>query len=280
MAESRSREDVVHELQKLFRWIREELDSEACVLWQLFLNYDESLDGHIDSKELDLLLKDFDPSATPERLDRYREQLRPKGGGSDHGLTFADFCMWWHNVKHAPQEESDSGDSPGMYHAALLRAKYVGQLTASVTWDLVSDDKVSKRIKEATMEELKDAVHQYRRTYFELKTWLAQSRQEAVLEEEQKLRKQAEQRHAESGSPFSAVEQRQLRFLFDSLSRGSGQCRIQQDLPQLCAVLKYDVPVSVLDATAKVYQRDYLTLDEFYLWWAARPQSGKTSLFG
>eukprot|EP00756_Hemistasia_phaeocysticola_P056182 Hpha_TRINITY_DN3222_c0_g1::TRINITY_DN3222_c0_g1_i1::g.185935::m.185935 len=243
MSQGRSREDIVAELQKLFRWVREELDSETCVMWQMFLSHDMSLDGHIDAKELDQLLREFDSTASDERLQRHKDQLVPDGGMPASGLSFVDLCMWWHKTKHAREGEKNA-DGPGVYGQALLKAKYLGQLTASVTWDLFSDDTMSKRIKEATLEQLKEAVHEYRRSYYELKMWKAEMRREEVFVEE-KAKVEAATAKAAEGQMYTPVEIRQLRFLFDALTRSSGKCRIDVELPQLCAVLRHDVAISV-----------------------------------
>merc|ERR1711964_637767 len=126
-----------------------------------------------------------------------------------------------------------------------------------MTWGLVTDDKHKVRLKDATMETLNEAVVGYKRTYYELKSWNAQLKKEKLFEEEKERRKVTEAHVKQSGNPFSSVDQRQMRFLFDSLSRSSGKCRIDSDLPQLCAILKYDVPLPVLEATHKVYGQDH-----------------------
>jgi len=263
----------VKELQKLFRWVREELDSETCVMWQLFLSHDESLDAHIDSKELDALLREFDSTAPEERLQQHKDQLTPPDGLPASGLSFVDLCEWWYNLKQA-EEEGNESDGPGMYGAAVLRAKYLGQLTASVTWDLFSDDTMSKRIKEVGIDQLKEAVHEYRRLYYELKVWKSKRRKRAILDEE-KEKIEAARKKQEEGEIYTPVQKRELRFLFDALTRSSGTCRISVELPQLCAVLRHDIPMSVIEATHGIYQDGHLTLDEFLLWWACRPESGK-----
>lgn len=167
-------------------------------------------------------------------------------------------------------------DKPGVKLSAMLQARYMAQLTGRMTLGMLKDDKCVTRMKEAGMEVLNETLNVYKRTLYELKSWNAQLRKEKMFEAETELRQKALETHREKGDPFSPVDKRNLLFLFDSLCSSKGRMRMSSDLPQLCAILKWDVPLSVLEATQKVYGRDYLTFDEFILWWAGRPESGTT----
>eukprot|EP01060_Flectonema_neradi_P029080 TRINITY_DN3942_c0_g1_i1.p1 TRINITY_DN3942_c0_g1~~TRINITY_DN3942_c0_g1_i1.p1 ORF type:complete len:102 (+),score=11.50 TRINITY_DN3942_c0_g1_i1:43-348(+) len=95
MCDEENREVLESLCWKAVNWVREELTSDQTVLWDMFLEYDASLDGHIDRKELAVLLTSFDSTASAARINRYMEMFETE---KEQGLTFCDICKWWETV--------------------------------------------------------------------------------------------------------------------------------------------------------------------------------------
>eukprot|EP00995_Heteronema_vittatum_P007056 NODE_2191_length_820_cov_796.169909_g1533_i0.p3 GENE.NODE_2191_length_820_cov_796.169909_g1533_i0~~NODE_2191_length_820_cov_796.169909_g1533_i0.p3 ORF type:complete len:126 (+),score=44.42 NODE_2191_length_820_cov_796.169909_g1533_i0:24-380(+) len=70
-------------------------------------------------------------------------------------------------------------------------------------------------------------------------------------------------------------ERDDLNDLFHRVTKGKETIGLETGLPRLCALLNYDLTYSTLERSLKLYQ-SRLDFPGFLLWWACRPESGKT----
>ena len=232
MCDEENREVLESLCWKAVNWVREELSSDETVLWDMFLEYDASLDGHIDRKELAVLLTSFDSTASAARINRYMDMFETD---KEEGLTFCDICEWWEMVlknytchfimlecdkkKKKKQttkqvQKDDTPDSPGGVLAALLKARYVGGIAARYTWDLVSATPFQSRLSQAPTEVLQIAVDSYRSTFYDFKRRKAKKTFGELIETDRLRYEQVGKKMEADPSFYSPIEKRHLRYQF------------------------------------------------------------------
>ena len=71
--------------------LAESNDTEQSLLWDVFVKFDNSLDGKVDKSELKEMLRSFEAEGNENVLKRH---LRHDGT-----LSFPDFVAWWEGTK-------------------------------------------------------------------------------------------------------------------------------------------------------------------------------------
>jgi Ca2+-binding EF-hand superfamily protein len=79
--------------KKTFNIVREMLPEDDKILWEIFCEYDVTLDGILEKSEVEELLNELDKNADPELTEkRYSEMC---AGEVKRAITFVDMITWW-----------------------------------------------------------------------------------------------------------------------------------------------------------------------------------------
>eukprot|EP00999_Lentomonas_sp_LEN2_P000086 NODE_1084_length_1019_cov_110.409193_g1039_i0.p1 GENE.NODE_1084_length_1019_cov_110.409193_g1039_i0~~NODE_1084_length_1019_cov_110.409193_g1039_i0.p1 ORF type:complete len:281 (+),score=54.24 NODE_1084_length_1019_cov_110.409193_g1039_i0:70-912(+) len=259
-------EALKKEASKWHSWISSECDSDQELLWQVFTEFDRSLDGSIDAMELDAMLKSFDPGATDEEIGQYKEKLDSDG---DHQISFIEFVKWWEDMKGGP----DSARAGGAGLSTMLTARFFAKKTAQFTVGFVTTSPWEKMLGSASLPTLQDCVKGLRGTYFAVRQYKYEKKLAGLIEEEK--------RRQEKVIEWTADEELLLSTIFDRFShkKGTEGTVTVGDLPQLTnLVRKVQLSGMVISMTKTVYGEE-LDFEKFLQWWACRPESKKIGRF-
>eukprot|EP01006_Ploeotia_vitrea_P007703 TRINITY_DN17896_c0_g1_i1.p1 TRINITY_DN17896_c0_g1~~TRINITY_DN17896_c0_g1_i1.p1 ORF type:complete len:303 (-),score=55.82 TRINITY_DN17896_c0_g1_i1:83-955(-) len=248
--------------KRLTDQIVSEIDQDQELLWQLFVQYDTSMDASISTTELESMLKDFDPDSTETDRETYAKALDPN---NDHEVSFSEFCKWW------DVEKNNSHGTLG----AKLTARFVAAKAQQYTVGLFGKSDFEKKLDVATKDQLDTAVQGYKQTLFEVRQYKVDKAVAAKKEEEEKRREEAKK------VKWSEEERMQLENLFDRFVAESPAKKIntESELGRMALLMGYDAPASVILTSKEVFG-DALDFETFLEWWACCPESKKIKRFG
>mmetsp|Transcript_53896 Transcript_53896/g.115630 ORF Transcript_53896/g.115630 Transcript_53896/m.115630 type:complete len:364 (+) Transcript_53896:3-1094(+) len=149
-------------VRQLCRLVAAELPSDREVLWHTFLKGDEGLEGKLDKRGLHICFFEKGSSLSEEAEEGFVERVL----GGHEAVSFLEILQCWEDVAASKDEEQ------------ILVAAAVRGLIAKRTLYKYTADKVTTRHlkyewqwKQATMEQLRNAVHSYEATYFHVRQW-------------------------------------------------------------------------------------------------------------
>jgi len=230
-------------------------------LFNTFLEYDIDLSGRMDREEFMNMLRAFDPSQDPRDLEAFLNEIDEDCDGD---ISFTEFLDWWEMKK-----DDASGAGTGWF-SMQLKMKFAGDKLKGF---MGGKDQLDERLQRMSDAELQQCIHRYREDLYLLRLWMHEMRTKAEDEmEAQNLRKA-------KGVIWTEEERSDLKDLFLRVSRGKETIGVESSLPRLCALLNFDITFSCLERITKLYSTR-MDFENFLIFWATRPESGKLSFVG
>eukprot|EP00668_Euglena_longa_P004726 GGOE01005518.1.p1 GENE.GGOE01005518.1~~GGOE01005518.1.p1 ORF type:complete len:286 (-),score=80.73 GGOE01005518.1:253-1110(-) len=232
---------------KVFDCIADLLDPEEETLWRAFLESDLSFDGKLYSDEFLSLLKRFLVDGAPQ--GSVMEAFLQPGLDNLEFITFSNIVHWWAQRKSQPNTATQALQTALQSHPPTIRWK-----------KLLGSDETELRLAQMTERAVRHTVRVYSVLLYHLKA----NRMEVELTD--RVVQEAGLRDKAKEISHDDPEDYELRgaftFCTGDLTTPLPQCQ----LGNVCGVLGFDPPWSLLQLTRKCYL-DPMPYEEFREWW-------------
>jgi len=248
-------------LMQLISWIQPELDPDAQILWQSFLECDESFEGKLDREELKKMLKLFDLQATDATIEEYVKSIL---GDTGKEIAFVDLLEWW--------DKSSKEGKTGLQ--SLLLARFAGNKVKQYSgWNFLSGLIVKPAVAR-NMENLTEkAIQSSIPTYDDILAKVLIRRvnvADAALDadEDSAIKAYDERKKGETAAELDDNDRYKLQKLF-LVNAGRGNTLSQKKLGDIALCLGVDLPSSILRMTARKYPEP-MKEEDYFRWCSAR----------